>query len=83
MGKQKTEQKAIEKAFKLLEEYKRPETSEERIDKIVAQLFRMGYIIRPLQTFIMQDEAHCEVLNQGSNEWGLVNRFTRRPLTRD
>jgi hypothetical protein len=61
------EQRMQDKAFKLLDEYNKPETSEDRIERIVAQLYKMGYIVRP---------------NPGSAAWGLVDRRTRMLVKR-
>lgn len=72
----------LDKAFKLVDEYNNPSTSEARIDTIVAALYKAGYSIRPLDTLIIHDETHVEHLNAGSRQWGLVDRRTRRPVER-
>lgn len=73
----------IQKAFKLLDEYNNPKMSDGRLDRIVVQLYKAGYVIRPLKTIIIKNEVESEVLNADKGkEWGLVDRSTGRPVTR-
>ena len=37
----------LDKAFKLLDAYNNPQTREDMKDKVVENLYKMGYIIRP------------------------------------
>jgi hypothetical protein len=71
-----------EKAFKLLDKYNDPKTTDDQIDRIVTQLYNLGYVIRPLQRIIIKDEVEAKVLNSGSKEWGLVERSTGIPVSR-
>ncbi len=72
-----------QKAFELLEEYNNPKTGDDRIDRIVTQLYKAGYVIRPLKTIIIKDEVHAEILNADKGkEWGLVDRSTGLPVAR-
>lgn len=79
---QTPEEKKLARMFALLDEYNKPDTSDERVEKIVKIFHNAGYIIRPLNTIIIKDEANFEHLNPDSKEWGLVDRVTRRPITR-
>ena len=73
----------LQKAFRLFDEYNTPQTSDARQDRIVKQLYNLGYLIRPIQTLIIKSPVEYEHLNPGSNKWGLVDRETRRPVIRE
>jgi len=55
----------------------------DKLEAIVTKLWNLGYIVRPLATVIIHDEAHATVLNENSKKWGLVDRMTRLPVTGD
>lgn len=72
----------IREAYALFDKYQ--STKSERVqDGIVAKLYKMGFIIRPMHMVIASDNpGNSETLNAGSTQWGLHNRVTRRPVAR-
>lgn len=70
----------LEEAFALLAKYNKSKSDDVR-ERIVVQLYKRGYVIRPAMMIIVHDEVHSEVLNEGSHEWTLYDRRTRRPVT--
>lgn len=70
----------LEEAFELLRKYNTTKSDIVR-ERIVTKLFYAGYVIRPAMMIIEHDEAHSDVLNEGSKEWTLYNRSTGKPVT--
>lgn len=72
----------IREAYALFDKYQRSKS--ERVQEgIVAKLYKMGFVIRPMRMIIASDNpVQSEDINAGSTQWGLHNRVTRRPVAR-
>lgn len=70
----------LEEAFECLRKWKTTKSDNVR-EQMVTKLFYKGYVIRPATMIIVKDEAHSDVLNDGSKEWTLYSRRTGRPVT--
>ena len=72
----------IREAYALFDRYNKSK-SENVQERIVTQLYNMGFVIRPMHMLIASDNpGKSEELNAGNIQWGLHNRVTRRPVAR-